>query len=410
MTRGYYHYDHTIFVFCRDDIDMNRKQGYAHDWWQGNTGVDTSITRHEMFVQHKDKISYVNINDGYSWEEVCRRTANGQFGELSGSPSSSANLTTNNTGETTQPTVDINDPNYIAEQYRLAIDEYSKSVRSLMKFSIKIPLNSPVYKMLHTNTFLFTDLPEKFALVNLPKIYKSLASYKVSRGVPYAKNRWYVEEVKIKQDNKGLFADVTLNAFPSSLSSFNSAMKGYVSAYDSAFRSTSEETTTGGTSNYKGTNIPARTDGKTDCSDTWSLCCAHTGSSSNPSNHGYENNTNAQGKIGREGTNYAEFVKGCTPKEAYKKLAQKHNYGNYEGYDDNRQNCASDTLNASRTNCGDRARLLKACMDVLGQPCVIYHVYNHYMNGVLIDGKWETVDLCYQSGSKPQYQTAGWNR
>ena len=32
------------------------------------------------------------------------------------------------------------------------------------------------------------------------------------------------------------------------------------------------------------------------------------------------------------------------------------------------------------------------------------------MNGVLINGRWETVDLCYQSGAMPQYQTAGWNR
>ena len=123
-----------------------------------------------------------------------------------------------------------------------------------------------------------------------------------------------------------------------------------------------------------------------------------------------QNISDAQGKIGREGTNYAEFVKGCTPKEAYKKLASKHNYSNYSGYPDNHQACASNTLNASWTNCGDRARLLKACMDVLGQPCVIYHVYNHYMNGILINGRWETVDLCYQSGSMPQYQTAGWNR
>ena len=328
-------------------------------------------------------------------------------GQMSGS-STTTTSTTNTDTSTTENTVDINDPAYIAEQYDLALKEYSKSVRSLMKFSIKIPLNDPVYKQLHTNSFLFTDLPEKFALINLPKIYKTLASYKVSRGVPYVKNRWYVESVKIKCDSKGLWADVTVNAFPSDQSSFNSAMKGYISAYDSAFNSSSDTTTTS-TTNTTVTNIPARTDGKTDCSTTYALSCCHTGSTSNPSNKGYET-TNAYGKIGKEGTNYAEFVKGCTPKEAYKKLARKHNYGNYVGYSDNHHACASNTLNASTSNCGDRARLLKACMDVLGQPCVIYHVYNHYMNGVLINGKWQTVDLCYQSGSMPQYQTAGWNK
>ena len=407
MNRGYYNYGHVVFVFNRNDIEMSRKQSYAHDWYYGNVGVDTSISRHEFFVKNKDKLSYVNINDGYSWNAVCERTANNQFGNITGN-NITANTTTN-TNITTQTKVDVNDPNYVAAQYRKAVNEYSKSVRSLMKFSIKVPLNSRFFKYLHTNSFLFTDLPEKFALVNLPKIYKNLASYSVNRGVPYVKNRWYIEAVKIKHDGKGLWADITLNAFPSDQSSFQSAMEGYISAYDSAFKSTSQSTTSS-VNNTSKSNIPARTDGKTDCSSTYSLCCAHTGNSDNPANKGYENRANAQGKIGKEGTNYAEFVKGCTPKEAYKKLAKKHNYGNYVGYPDNHHACASNTLNASTSNCADRARLLKACMDVLGQPCVIYHVYNHYMNGVLINGKWETVDLCYQSGSHPQYQTAGWHK
>jgi len=408
MRRGYYHYDHTIFVFCRNDIDMNKKQSYAHDWWQGNTGVDTSITRHEMFVKNSDKISYVNINEGYSWDAVCQRTANGQFGNLSNTGSTTTTSTTNTDASTTENTVDINDPNYIAEQYRLAVAEYSKSVRSLMKFSIKIPLNDLVYKQLHTNSFLFTDLPEKFALINLPKIYKNLASYNVSRGVPYVKNRWYIEAVKIKCDSKGLWADVTLNAFPTDQSSFNSAMNSYLSAYNSAFKSSSNETTTN-TTNTTSSNIPARTDGCTDCSTSLSIACNKSFSSISSQRNKVETK-NAYGKIGREGTNYAEYVKGCTPREAYKKLAKLHNYGNYEGYYDNRHKCASDTLYARTSNCGDRARLLKACMDVLGQPCVIYTVPGHYMNGVLLNGKWETVDLCYQSGSHPEYQTAGWNK
>ena len=294
--------------------------------------------------------------------------------------------------------------------YNKALEEMSKSIRNLLSFQIRVPLNDPLFKNLHTNQMLWTELPSEFKLANLEKIFKILPTYKVNRGVPYQVNRWYVETVKIICDSKGLFADITLNPFPSSFSVYSNAVKSYAEAYDQAFRSTSETTTSNNTSVSTAKNIPARTDGKTDCSDTYSLCCAHTGSSSNPSNRGYENRANAQGKIGREGTNYAEFVKGCTPKEAYKKLASRHNYGNYSGYPDNHQACASNTLYASWTNCGDRARLLKACMDVLGQPCVIYHVYNHYMNGVLINGRWETVDLCYQSGSMPQYQTAGWNR
>ena len=420
FVQSYYHYDFMILMYESDTATTDKwltcngmkntklyidpRQGYNSKVY--NSGVQNYTAYQWCTEKYPNKLAYVCGPLGCKWSDVLNNLINGKFN--GGGVATSSNTTTSNNGTATQPAVDVNSPDYIASQYRLAVKEYSKSVRSLMKFSIKVPLNHPVYKNLHTNSFLFTDLPENFALVNLPKIYKNLASYSVSRGVPYAKNRWYVEGVKIKCDSKGLFADITLNAFPSDQSSFASAMEGYISAYDSAFNSTSNTTTTS-TTNTSTSNIPARTDGKTDCSTTHSLSCCHTGSSSNPSNKGYET-PNAYGKIGKEGTNYAEFVKGCTPKEAYKKLAKKHNYSNYVGYSDNRHSCASNTLNASTSNCGDRARLLKACMDVLGQPCVIYHVYNHYMNGVLINGKWETVDLCYQSGSKPQYQTAGWNK
>lgn len=294
--------------------------------------------------------------------------------------------------------------------YNKALEEVSKSIRDLLSFEIRIPLNDPLFKKLHTNALLWTELPSEFKLANLEKIFKILPTYKVNRGVSYQVNRWYIEKVVIKCDSNGLFADVTLNPFPSSYSVYHNAVKSYADAYAQAFKSTSETTTSNNTTISTVNNIPARTDGKTDCSSTYSLCCAHTGSTANPANRGYENSANAQGKIGNDGTNYANYVKGCTPKEAYKKLAKLHNYGNYRGYPDNNHACASNTLYASVSNCGDRARLLKACMDVLGQPCVIYHVYNHYLNGVLINGRWETVDLCYQSGSMPQYQTAGWNR
>ena len=342
------------------------------------------------------------LNAGVNW--VYGDTAQELGENLAKGNSASTTSSNTNTTSASNTVVDA------TATYNKALEEMSKSIRNLLSFQIRVPLNDPLFKNLHTNQMLWTELPSEFKLANLEKIFKILPTYKVNRGVAYQVNRWYIETVKIICDSNGLFADITLNPFPSSFSVYSNAVKSYAEAYDQAFKSTSETTTSNNTTVSTVNNIPARTDGKTDCSDTYSLCCAHTGSSSNPSNHGYENRANAQGKIGREGTNYADYVKGCTPKEAYKKLAKLHNYGNYSGYSDNRQACASNTLHASYTNCGDRARLLKACMDVLGQPCVIYHVYNHYMNGVLINGRWETVDLCYQSGSMPQYQTAGWNK
>lgn len=362
--------------------------------WDDNFSGLSGLSNPGQYITSRG-IHYVYGDNG---TELGQNLAGGNNGS-SGSSS--------NTNSTTGSTTAVVDE---TATYNKALEEMSKSIRSLLSFEIRIPLNDPLFKKLHTNTMLWTELPSEFKLANLEKIFKILPSYKVNRGVSYQVNRWYVEKVVIKCDSNGLFADVTLNPFPSDYSVYHNAVKSYADAYTQAFKSTSETTTSNNTTISTVNNIPARTDGKTDCSSTYSLCCAHTGSTANPSNKGYEDRANAQGKIGKEGTNYAEFVKGCTPKEAYKKLASKHNYGNYRGYSDNAHACASNTLNASVSNCGDRARLLKACMDVLGQPCVIYHVYNHYMNGVLINGRWETVDLCYQSGSMPQYQTAGWNR
>lgn len=391
---------------------IDPRQGYARQVY--TSGVE-NYTPEQWMKKYPGKMGVACGPKGCSFQDVINNLVNGNLIDGSGS-STTTTTTTSNTGDgtTTQQTVDVNSPEYIAEQYRLAVAEYSKSVRSLMKFSIKIPLNDPIYKFLHTNSFLFTDLPEKFALINLPKIYKNLASYKVSRGVPYVKNRWYIEQVKIKQDNKGLFADVTLNAFPSDLSSFSSAMKGYISAYDSAFKSTSNTTTTNGTTNTTSSNIPARTDGKTDCSAAYSLSYVHTGSTGNPARVKTPS-ANDYGKIGREGTNYANFVKGCSsPREVYKKLSNAGWNGSsrYRRFNDESvgSSCVEGVFKQGYANCAGLAKLLKACMDVCGFKCAVAHVQEHYMNVVEINGKWESCDLCYQSGKYPGYQSAGFNR
>lgn len=325
---------------------------------------------------------------------------------------SSSTTTTNNVDSTdNSSTVDFNSQEYILSQYLLAMKEFTKSIRDLLSFQIRIPLTDSVFKNLHTNSFLFTELPPEFVLKNFGKIAKTIGTaYADNRGVPYLLNRWYIEQVKIKCNSDGLFADITLNAFPSGYSTYASAMDGYISAYNSAFNSSSDSTNVGDTTiNKSNVHVPERTDGCTDCSSSAAIACNRSFSSIKSQQNKVET-ARAYGRIGRTGTNYANYVAGCTPREAYKKLAKKFNYGTYVKYYDNADRCASDTFSKGRYNCGDGARLLKACMDVLDQPCVIYTVPGHYMNGVLLNGRWETVDLCYQSGSHPEYQTAGWNK
>ena len=297
------------------------------------------------------------------------------------------------------------------------LDEITNSVRDLSNLKIKIPLGNPSLNYVHTNQFLWTDLPNDFRLENFGIISKALNG-KDSRWSGYEVNRWYIENMTITNNGTDFDMDLDVNPFATSIRDFQDGKHELEKAYLDNLNKSKTNTKKNTTNNTKQvtsvnnlTEIPKRSDGKTDCSMTLYLAC-NTYFNTIGSQVGRVESKLAQGRIGREGTNYANFVKGLTPKEAYKKLAAKWGYS---WYNDNRDDCASTSFNRiGGINCGDSARLLKACMDVLGQPCVIYSVTTpesgHYMNGVLIDGQWKTVDLCYQSGRFPELQTAGWNR
>lgn len=257
MRRGAYHYSHAIFTWVRGDIEMGRKQAYAWDWYYGDIGLDKSITRQAIFDKNSDIISDVNLwpNGDNSaplsrsdWQKQVQAIVNGQFNNGTGG---SAN-TTNNTASTTAGTTVMDE----TATYQKALEEVSKSIRDLLSFEIKVPLNSPVFKNLHTNMMLWTELPVEFPLANLEKIFKILPAYKVNRGIPYQVNRWYVEGVKIKCDSNGLFATIKLNPFPSPYSSYANAVKSYMDAYNQTFNQKKETATAGtGGSSSPGTLV-----------------------------------------------------------------------------------------------------------------------------------------------------------
>jgi len=295
-----------------------------------------------------------------------------------------------------------------------ALEKITESVRDMESLKITLPLGNPSLKNVHTNQFLWTDLPKEFRLQNMPVISKALNS-RYSRWSGYEVNRWYIEGVTINNDGDKFTMDIEVNPFASTLKNYHDGKKELEKAYADSVNASSNNKNNTNQNTVKSVNntptIPKRTDGKTDCSATLDLACNQSFASIG-SQVGKVESKLAQGRIGREGTNYAKFVKGLTPKQAYKKLAARWGY---RYYNDNDYACASQTLdNIGHINCGDSARLLKACMDILNQPCVIYSVTTpesgHYMNGVLLNGKWKTVDLCYQSGRFPELQTAGWNR
>ena len=136
----------------------------------------------------------------------------------------------------------------VAETYKKAQEEVVKAGRDLLNFEIKLPLNHTMFKNLHTNQMLFTELPKDFKLGNLAELFKILPTYKINRGVgtEYQENRWYIEKQVIKCDKNGLFSTLTLNVLPSPYSAYTEKLRNYRDAYIQAYEKPQETNNNGG--------------------------------------------------------------------------------------------------------------------------------------------------------------------
>ena len=284
--------------------------------------------------------------------------------------------------------------------YNKALEELSKSVRDLLSFEIKLPLNHPMFKEMHTNQFLWTELPREFKLGNLSEIFKIMASYKQNRGVSYVENRWYIEKMVVKCDSNGLFATLTLNVFPSPYSVYSNALRGYRDAYDQAFNQ-KEAQKEGGTSSGGGAG-QARLGN--DSTDTDSMACAtgryrgHAGDNENFDNC-------AKKGYAQEGKAYYNWARQYkSPIELAKAMANRFSY---QRYWDNQKSVDSCHNNGGtiHCNCYDACRLVKVCFDAAGFDCIVVtgSIYEdgHGWNAVKHNGRWYTFDLTYaQTGSE----------
>ena len=141
-----------------------------------------------------------------------------------------------------------------------------------------------------------------------------------------------------------------------------------------------------------------------DCSPTSELCVAKGRPHGNCGSH--ENwDEEAKNGIAKEDSAYYGWARSFkSDKEML--LGLRHLF-TYSQYWDNRDNCASVTFddNGFSANCGDAARLVKACCDSRGLPCVCIHGSpyegtGHYWNVIKINGDWLSFDLCYQVTSQ----------
>lgn len=407
------------YIFANRDNELGR--GSIKGWDSKPWGRDpdcNSVCNGWAGLTSAQMVEKMGSRGTMVWGNTNEEMANAVLAAVNGEPlnngaatgTASTNNNSNDGGTSTTTVIDE------VATLDKAMKEVSKSVRDLLSFEIKLPLNHPMFKEMHTNQFLWTELPKEFKLGNLSRIFYLMKSWKENRGVEYLVNRWYIEKMVVKCDSNGLFAILTLNVFPSSYSVYKDALKGYRDAYDQAYKQKTEQKNNNSSSSSGGSssgNIPARTDGLTHCSAAYDLSYVHCSTGENPARVKTPSE-NDYGKIGKEGTNYAEFVKGCSsPREVYKKLSNAGWNGSdrYRGFGDEEvgSSCADGVFSQGYANCAGLAKLLKACMDVCGFKCAIAHPYGHYMNVVEINGKWESCDLCYQSGKYPGYQSAGFN-
>ena len=124
---------------------------------------------------------------------------------------------------------------------KLALEKMVEHNRDYLKLDITLPLGNKSLKKVHTNQWLWTELPSEFDLANWTILAKALNS-NTNRYQGYVKNRWYIESNDITVNANGKAEmKLGLNAFASSLSSYSKEFRDLSKAYTDA---TTKKTTT----------------------------------------------------------------------------------------------------------------------------------------------------------------------
>lgn len=263
-----------------------------------------------------------------------------------------------------------------------ATDEIINSVRDLYTLKLKIPLGSTNLKLLHTNQFLFTELPtDVFELANMEIISKALTN-KYSRYAGYQLNRWYIENVTITCDKSNFYMELSLNPFPTSFVKYKDDMRSVEKAYRDAF--------TKNTTNTPKTNVKKTVKSTTNEIKLYNV-------------KGFKKSD--QEYIKKVVTE--ALKKANNPKNKAKQAKAIHEYYKskhlYHEYYDMPKMCSGgfeSCWKKSNHNCGDGAATLRAMLKCIGLEPDIYLGHGHYWIKVKIDG---TYYFCDQSGGEGQH-------
>lgn len=246
-----------------------------------------------------------------------------------------------------------------------AREQIINSIRDLVTLKITLPLGNPNFKLLHTNQFLWTELPEDvFELANMDSISKALnGSY--SRYSGYVLNRWYIEAITIKNNSSdGGTIELELNPFATDFNDYQSEYRKYSSDYSSMISS----------ANNNSSN-------KTNSTSVKSVTTT--------------NKTLAGGE-GKTIDNLARKIVGNITDDLEKSKAV-HNWAlknlKYSSYK-NCKFCTPNKCYSNRTklNCADTSILVASILRSAGVDCYIVHSPNHYYVVLSHNGKLYCTD------------------
>ena len=254
-----------------------------------------------------------------------------------------------------------------------AVKKIVESVRSLETLKITLPLGNPSLRFVHTNQFLFTELPEDFfKLANMDEISKALDST-YSRNSGYQLNRWYIEGLTITNDKSSFNMELELNPFASTLNKYHDDEV----SFEKAFKDAQPKTTNTNKSNVKSTSTGVKLKdvkgfSKSDNEYIKKVVRKALKKRNNPTNPIL--------------IAYAIF-------EYYR---DNHVYSKYDCMVKMRAGGFEKTWKADRHNCGDGASTLVAMFRCAGLDADIMHKPGHFYVRLKINGEKY---YCDQSGA-----------
>ncbi len=257
-------------------------------------------------------------------------------------------------------------------------EKVTESIRDFETLTIKLPLGNPNLKLIHTNQFVWTELPtDVFELKNLGLLASKMNS-KYTRYTNYETNKWYIENVTINNDGDKATIELGVNPFASSLTQYKDDRYDFEDAYKQAYEKNNSTDSSSKVSSVSGTN------------------------------------TTLGGGEGKTINNAVAKIVGKTTDEL-KKAKLIHawliNHCPYSSYSNSKYSSAVSVYkvvtSGKKVNCADTSRLTRAMMASAGITANVRHIPGHYFTEMKCNGKWYCSDATSKRRTFNYYWTSG---